>query len=179
MEDFSKLAEQYTPMIFSIIKSLSIYKNKEEFFQTGLIGLWEAHSRFDPAKGKFITYAYGIVKGTIMNELRKEHLFEKRNTPLDFESHDFAEIFLTRDEPLQLENLQSYCEGLTKNQANWLLLTFQENRSLAEIAEQLGVSVAAVKSWRQSALKKLRKAGMETVSQMSITGSYFPDSICE
>ncbi|MDQ0218116.1 sigma-70 family RNA polymerase sigma factor [Peribacillus cavernae] len=157
MDDFSKLADQYTPMIHHIIKSLSIYKNKEEFFQVGLIGLWEAQSKFDPTKGKFLSYAYGNVKGRILNELKKEHLLETRNTPLEFESNDFGEEIPIRDEPLQPERLQSYCEGLTKNQSKWVMLTFQEDKSLTEIAEQLGVSVAAVKSWRQSALKKLRK----------------------
>ncbi|RFU61131.1 sigma-70 family RNA polymerase sigma factor [Peribacillus glennii] len=157
MNEFSKLAEQYTPMIHHIIKSLAIYKNKEDFVQIGLIGLWEAKSKFDPDKGKFLTYAYTTVKGKILNEFTKESLFETRNTPLEMESQDFVQKAVTFDEPLQLETLKTYCEGLTKNQADWLLLTFQEQKSLPEIASQLGVTVSAVKSWRQSALKKLRK----------------------
>ncbi|PLT35809.1 sigma-70 family RNA polymerase sigma factor [Bacillus sp. V5-8f] len=157
MDEFSKLAEQYTPMIHSIIRTLGIYKNKEEFFQIGLIGLWEAEAKFNPEMGKFFTYAYSTVKGKILNELRKEHGFETRHTPLDLETGDVINRMITLDEPLQLENLQTYCDGLTKHQADWLLLTFQEGKSLPEIASKLGVSVAAVKSWRQSALKKLRK----------------------
>lgn len=158
MEDFSKLADQYSPMIYKIISSLSIYKNKEEFFQIGLIALWEARTKFDPVKGSFLNFAYLMVKGRMLNELRKEHHYDSRNTSFEIESFD---KLLARDEPFPIENLQSYCEGLTGNQARWLILTFQEERTQSEIASQLGVSVAAVKSWRKTALKKLRKKADE------------------
>jgi RNA polymerase sigma factor (sigma-70 family) len=157
MDDFSKLAAQYTPMIYRIIRSLSIYKNKEEFFQIGLIALWEAQAKFDPSRGIFLNYAYTVVKGRILNELKKEHRLDERTMPLEMESYEVSKSMLSIEEPLALENLKSYCESLTNNQKNWLLLTFQEDRSLSEISEQFGVSVAAVKSWRQSALKRLRK----------------------
>ncbi|CAH0345881.1 sigma-70 family RNA polymerase sigma factor [Bacillus sp. CECT 9360] len=161
MEDFSKLADQYSPMIHKIIRTLSIYKNKEEFFQIGLIALWEAQTKFDPTKGSFLNFAYLIVKGRMLNELRKENRYDSRNKSFEIESIDISTKVMVRDEPFLIENLQFYCEGLTRNQAHWLILTFQEERSHSEIAEQLGVSVAAVKSWRQSALKKLRKKAAE------------------
>lgn len=47
-------------MIYQIIRSLHIYKNEEEFYQIGLIGLWEAQQRFDEQKGRFFNFAYSF-----------------------------------------------------------------------------------------------------------------------
>lgn len=149
MEDFSKLAIQYTPMIHQIIQTLSIYKNKDDFFQIGLIALWEAQTKFDENKGRFLNFAYTSVKGRMLNELAKQHR-EERKIPLQMDSYCYDSI-------LQLETILSYTETLTVKQKNWVLLTFIENLSLPEIADKLEVSVAAVKSWRSSALQKLRK----------------------
>ena len=79
MESFDELVEQFTPMIYHVIRSLNIYKNEDEFYQTGVIALWEAHQRFDPDKGKFSTYAYSYMKGKMMTELTKHTRVEERN----------------------------------------------------------------------------------------------------
>lgn len=71
LESFEQLAEQYTPMIYKIMHSLHIYKDQEEFFQLGLIALWEASRRFDASKGKLTSYAYMYIKGYLLMELKK------------------------------------------------------------------------------------------------------------
>jgi RNA polymerase sigma factor (sigma-70 family) len=71
LESFEQLASQYEPMIQQIIHSLHIYKNKDEFHHHGLIALWKASKRFDPAKGTFSTYAYHYIKGYLLMELTK------------------------------------------------------------------------------------------------------------
>ncbi|WP_238579120.1 sigma factor [Neobacillus niacini] len=70
MESFEQLAIQYDPMIQRIIYSLHIYKNKDEFLQHGLIALWKASKRFDPARN-YSTYAYYYIKGYLLMELTK------------------------------------------------------------------------------------------------------------
>jgi RNA polymerase sigma factor (sigma-70 family) len=72
LESFEQLAIQYEPVIQRIMYSLHIYKNRDEFPQDGIIALWEASKRFDPAKGNFPTYAYHYIKGYILMELTKE-----------------------------------------------------------------------------------------------------------
>ena len=55
--EFEQLAANYSKMIYSIIHSLGIYKNQDEFYQIGLISLWEASQQFDEQKGLFpLTY---------------------------------------------------------------------------------------------------------------------------
>jgi RNA polymerase sigma factor (sigma-70 family) len=154
LESFDQLSAQYVKMIHSIIHSLHIYKNIDEYFQIGLIGLWEASSRFDPAKGSFSNYAYTYMKGKILNELRKNRTLEERNVHVEDEIFELmAESY--RDHPLQETLLLSYCTELTENQTKWFMYTILHNLTVKEIAEKEGVSVSAVKQWRVGARGKL------------------------
>ncbi|MEC0343621.1 RNA polymerase sigma factor [Peribacillus frigoritolerans] len=61
------------------------------------------------------------------------------------------------EEAFAIDDILTYTEGLTLNQQRWLLQTYLENKTVTEIAEIYQVTAAAVKSWRKSALNKLRK----------------------
>ena len=65
-------------MIYQIIHSLHIYKNHDEFYQIGLIALWEASNQFDETKGAFLSYAYATVKGRILTEIAKQKQDKRR-----------------------------------------------------------------------------------------------------
>jgi len=55
---------EYSNYIYSIMKRFKNYKNKEDLFQAGCIGLINAYNRFDPSMGaKFTTYAYLDILG--------------------------------------------------------------------------------------------------------------------
>lgn len=155
MENFEELAFQYKPMIHKIIQSLHIYKNQEEFYQTGVIGLWEAHQCFNPNKGSFTSYAYTSIKGKLLDELKKAaKLAESYVYPGD-------EYWETIEDPnseplLEKETLLKYCKGLTEKEAKWIMATFIDSLSIKALAEKENVSVSAVKQWKSGALRKLR-----------------------
>lgn len=156
MERFEELAVKYEPMIYHVIHSLNIYKNRDEFYQTGLIALWEAHLRFDEEKGKFSTYAYSYIKGRMLRELSKHRrneaytVFPKEET--------FWEMKEDEDDfqPLEMPMLLSYCHGLTEKQKQWVVYTFYYGMTVREIAEVEKVSQSAVKKWRTGAMKKIK-----------------------
>lgn len=61
---------QYDSYIYYIIsKFYGNYPNKEDLFQAGRIGLWDAYTKFDASQGtKFTTYAFHFIRGK-MSEL--------------------------------------------------------------------------------------------------------------
>lgn len=156
MERFEELAVKYEPMIYHVIHSLHIYKNRDEFYQTGLIALWEAYLRFDAEKGNFGTYAYSFIKGRMLTELSKQRrneertVFPKEETFWDMKKDD------NDCRPLELLTLLSYCHGLTEKQKQWVVYTFYDGMSVREIAEVEKVSQSAVKKWRAGAMEKIR-----------------------
>ncbi|MFJ7976995.1 sigma-70 family RNA polymerase sigma factor [Peribacillus sp. NPDC096379] len=158
METFTEMAEQFRPMIYSIIQSLSIYKNQEEFYQVGLIALWEAQTKFDPDRGAlFSTYAYKVIKGKLLNELRKNVRIDDTYTVTDISVMAEDPALSFSDLHLESEYLSCYCENLTELQRRWVMGTFQDQLSISEMAELYGASNSAVKSWRKSAIMKLQK----------------------
>jgi DNA-directed RNA polymerase specialized sigma24 family protein len=57
---------------------------------------------------------------------------------------------------LEDETMNLYLMHLTENQQRWVIHKVFHMKSEAEIAEIFGVTVYAVKSWRKSAIKRLR-----------------------
>ncbi|MBU8915104.1 sigma-70 family RNA polymerase sigma factor [Bacillus sp. FJAT-29953] len=159
MESFEQLAEQYNPMIHKIIHSLHLYTNKEEFYQHGLIALWEASQRFNPEKGKFINYAYTFIRGRLLEELGK---MARANERYVYKEEEFWGTVpdWQPDRTLEKEILLSYCQMLTPNQRKWIMYTIHDGLSVKEIAEKELVSVSAVKQWRMGARSKLQKQMM-------------------
>jgi RNA polymerase sigma factor (sigma-70 family) len=155
VESFDQLAEQYTAMIHKIIHSLHIYKNVEEFYQIGLIGLWEARKSFDVTKGDFTSYAYLYIKGRLLSELTKASNHWEHTVFPKEEYWETVEEYHA-EQPCEIQVLLSYCEGLTKNQVKWVVYTFIDDLSVREIAAKERVSVSAVKQWRNGAREKIK-----------------------
>lgn len=156
MEGFEHLAKQYEPMIHKIISSLNIYKNKQDYFHIGLVGLWEAAEAFKPEKGEFTNYAYSYVKGQILNEMNRTNRFAERSI---YQKEEYWETVEDThpDQPLELEFLLSYCQGLTEKETKWVVYTCIDFLSIREIAETEKVSLSAVKQWRSGAKRKLKE----------------------
>lgn len=162
MESFEQLAKQYEPMIHKIIRSLNIYKNKEEYYHIGLVGLWEAAEAFDPAKGEFSNYAYSYIKGQILNEMNRINLREERSV---YPKEEYWGTLVEQNpgNPLEMEFLLSSCQTLTEKETKWVIYTCFELLSVKEIAEKEQVSISAVKQWRNGAKKKLQKEFIEII----------------
>ncbi|WP_455661090.1 sigma-70 family RNA polymerase sigma factor [Pradoshia sp.] len=155
MEEFENIAEQYTPLIHHMIKRLNIYKDKEEFIQIGLIALWEASRAFDPAKGQFMSYAFLTIKGRMLSHIQKTNKIHHRETSKEIEmerANQDDELILT----LEWLIPKAFLDTLTSNQSCWLTHHIQYGKTTAEIAADLHITVASVKSWKRTTIKKLQ-----------------------
>lgn len=157
MESFEQISTQYTPMIYSIIGKLNIYHNKDEFFQLGLIAIWEAYKRFNPEKGDFTNYAYSYIKGRLQTEMTRSTKRHEREVPAVEELWEYIVDECTMI-PLEEDTLLSYCRssGLNENQTKWVLYYCLHNLGIKEIAAIEGVALSTVKNWRADARGKLR-----------------------
>lgn len=153
MEHFNEIIKQYEPMIHKIIRTLGIYKNQKEFFQTGLIALWQAAERYDQERGTFSSFAYSYIKGHLLTEMTRRNKHDEHYVCVDDESW---ELFpdLTCQLPFEWEDLN--CEGLTDKEKKWLMYTVIHGLTIKEIATLENVSLSAVKLWRSGARKRLR-----------------------
>lgn len=155
MESFEEVKAAFTPMIHYHIRKLSIYKNKEEFFQLGLIALWQAYQRFNPEKGSFSSYAYVSIKGAMMQEISKSRKEDEQSFAA---SDEFFEPFEGPSDLFYEEDtILALCKNnkLTENQTKWVMYYCYPGFQNKQIAAIENVSVSAVKAWRKGALEKL------------------------
>jgi RNA polymerase sigma factor (sigma-70 family) len=153
VEHFNEIVKQYEPMIHKIILTLGIYKNREEFFQTGLIALWQAAERYNQERGSFSSYAFSYIKGHLQTEMTKRNKYEEHYVSVDDESWDLIPD-LSCNLPFEWEELD--CKELTEKEKKWLMYTVIYGFTVKEIATIENVSPSAVKLWRSGARKKLR-----------------------
>ncbi|RLQ94873.1 sigma-70 family RNA polymerase sigma factor [Falsibacillus albus] len=159
MTSFEEIQKQYEPMIHKIVHSLNLYKNKDEFYQLGLIGLWKAYEKMDPSKGSFTSYAYINIKGAMTEELKSS---VKREETFTYAKEEYWENIENDHQMFSValndrDTLLSYCTKLTENQTKWVLYTFLYGMTAKDIAEKEGVSISAVKKWRNGAKEHLKK----------------------
>ncbi|WP_445491799.1 sigma-70 family RNA polymerase sigma factor [Niallia sp. 03133] len=154
LASFEELVEQYSPMIQHMINKLSIYKNKGEFFQIGLISIWEATNTYQPEKGKYSSYLYRHMWGRFVDELKKQTKDQERHV------HPEEEFWLMIESPsLYTEEeyaIRQLCKPLTDCQTKWVIYTIIHQMTIREIAEKENVSLSAVKGWKKGAVEKLR-----------------------
>src|SRR4051812_20286611 len=151
MNDFEQLATQYKNMIHSIIHALHVYKNQDEFYQIGLLALWDASKNFDEQKGSFSTYAYSFIKGRMLSLLRSE---KKREDRTLYPSEEYWNSLECETRMMEKENILSYFHHLTDKQEKWALSHFYYGLSNKEIAIRENVSLSTVKNWKKLTLEK-------------------------
>ncbi|WP_185806976.1 sigma-70 family RNA polymerase sigma factor [Bacillus sp. HMF5848] len=156
IDRFDELAEQYKPLIYHILKKLAIYQNYDHYYQIGLIALWEAQRRYDPTKSSFTTFAYVTIKGKLQAELTKENRYYERSACL---SDELMATLVDDENPFYSDEFDWILEhaNLSHKQKTWVIKRLLQDKSHKQIAEEEGVTEDAVKSWRKSAIKKLRE----------------------
>lgn len=74
MEEITRLLIENENLIYSIASKFTKYKDKDDLFQVGCIGMIEAYKNFDIDKGvKFTTYAYPYIFGEISRYAQEDH----------------------------------------------------------------------------------------------------------
>lgn len=159
---FDVVAKAYHHMIIGTINKLKIRKELEDFYQIGLIALWNAFEHYNPERGNFSAYAQSIIRGHLLMEFDRRYVRYRTYCIFGNEKGwDVPDRFAIT--PLEKEELEVYFTGLTENQRKWAFATFYENKKVGEIAVEFMVTEEAVKSWRKGAIKRLRENAIKII----------------
>lgn len=98
MEEITKLLIENENLIYSVASKFTKYKDKEDLFQAGCIGMIEAYNNFDNTKGtKFTSYAYPYIFGEINKYVREDHTIKLSKDMQKLKSKiEKARIFLSQ-----------------------------------------------------------------------------------
>ncbi|GAA0615920.1 hypothetical protein GCM10009001_36160 [Virgibacillus siamensis] len=168
---FEEIFEQNKRRIHYQIHKLNIQDPHEEFFQEGLIAMWNAYEKYQPDKGPMATYFNFTIRNRLIDRLRKEISYqnikkkaikEELTQITDGNHYSLQEKLNQRLEPEQSLPLtdpalwKTLKSQLTERQWKWIYYYIIEGMSYKEIAVTENTTVEAVKSWGKQVRMKLR-----------------------
>ncbi|GAQ19569.1 RNA polymerase sigma factor [Oceanobacillus picturae] len=154
---FEDIYEQNKRRIHYHIHKLNLQDPHKEYYQEGLIAMWQAYQKYNPDKGPMATYFNYSIRHKLIDMLRKQtNDSHKLKNYLEKQAPLLAKTTapITYNEiPQLLNEIKSI---LTEKQWKWFYHAILMEMPLKEIAEQENVNVEAVKSWAKQARRKLR-----------------------
>src|SRR5690625_3290408 len=168
---FEEIMKQNERRVHYHIHRLNLQDPQQEFYQEGLVAMWNAYEKYQPDKGTLATYFNYTIRHRLIDLVRKkakeqqhdERFIEDEKLKIDNGNSsrkdklplvDFSDI--TVEDATIWNQVQAV---LTPNQWTWVSCFIISEISTKEIAVQENVSVDAVKSWGRQARKKLRNEG--------------------
>jgi len=148
-----KIVTEYLPLVRSIAARYNkLGIPQEDLEQEGMIGLLEAANKYEENKGaKFSTYATYWIKKYILAAVDKEKKHSSNSTNLNEE--------ITRDEKAYVIRLTTKIvlpSDMPENEKTVLTMLFQDEFTLKEIAEELGISRERVRRLKEKGLRRMR-----------------------
>jgi len=130
----------------------------EEITQEAMVAVWKNAGQFDPAKASAATWIFTIARNLSVDRFRQARrpAFDPNDPAFVPEDEEPPDRVLERAEAE--EKVREVMASLSDNEKSVLMLSFYENQSHSEIAEQLGLPVGTVKSRIRLAFGKLRAA---------------------
>ncbi|MFK3936235.1 sigma-70 family RNA polymerase sigma factor [Alkalihalobacillus sp. NPDC078783] len=157
---FEHVLAQYTPLIKSQIKRLSLMQHYDEAYQVAMIALWDAYRRFTPEKGEFAAFAQLRVRGDLISYVRKEIRNTERFVLTDESTEHLLENLSVEDEYESTgSHFTPFLNQLSPRELLYVEQVLIQGKSIKSLAARHQVTVNTVASWSKSARRKLREMG--------------------
>ncbi len=156
-----KIVTEYQSLVQSIARSYSKSGVPlEDLLQEGMLGLMEAHKRYDSSRQvKFSTYAVFWIKKYILSAIEQEYRSGLHTIELS-ENH-IQQIADPAPEPEATSHSNNELLKLPPDvpdiEATILRLSFEQQKTIKEIASSLNLTTEKVKQLRQKALRRIKK----------------------
>lgn len=169
---FEEIFEQNKRRIHYYIHRLNIQDPHQEYYQEGLVAMWNAYEKYDPDKGPMATYFNYTIRNRMIDLMRKqnqesakvERFAHEHRTQIEdgnyHRSRGSSYPIAKKDDSIPAFGAEIWNKvrrELSDNQWKWVMGAVVEGLKAREIAEREGVTVEAVKSWAKTAKEKLRK----------------------
>jgi len=150
-----ELYQNYLPLVKSIAFRYKGRVSFEDLVQEGFLGLLEAEKRFDSSKkAKFSTYAFYWIKKKILEAIRKEKIQSLDSVELNeeiLENPIIEKTYESKD-----SGIFSLNKNLSSLEQKIFRLHFQQEKSLSQIAKELGIRRERVRQTKQLLLRKIK-----------------------
>ena len=151
---FSEIFDFIAPKINAYyVKNNIGIEQAEELTQEVLSTIWLKAEQFDPEKSKFITWSFTIARN-------KKIDFYRKNKKSDVNEEDIRDFLYedNKSDDYELEStIKKITQELDENQKKLIKMSFFEQKSHKNIAEELEIPLGTVKSRIRASLNKMQK----------------------
>lgn len=154
---FERLFNQYNRLLYTLAyRFLKSEMEAEDAVQYTFMKLWEERKKLDFQNG-VRSLLYTIMKNYILNELRHKNLVYEKNYQLVQQTKETADEFLEEYEEQNMrEQLILAINKLPPQKSMICMMKLKEGLTNQEIADQMHITIATVKSHYTQAVKMLR-----------------------
>ena len=151
---FSQIFDFIAPKINAYyIKNNLKVEQAEELTQEVLSTIWMKAKLFNPQKSKFITWSFTIARNKKIDFYRKN----KKNNVNEDDIRDFL-YENNKSDDYEIESIiKKITQELDQNQKKLIKMSFFEQKSHKNIAEELEIPLGTVKSRIRASLNKMQK----------------------
>ena len=151
LPEFESVIVLYEPLIKKFLAKYGLLSEFDEYRQIAWIALWQAYSNFNPEKGPFPAYASAVIRGRLLTEMKRRKQYKVR-----FELKDQINDKCTY-QPSNAFEMDWHFSFLSPREKLWLQAAIIEGFGTKDIAKRYGVTQDTVRSWKKSAVKKLKQ----------------------
>ena len=146
------LYDKYSGALFGVVLRMCRDRElAEDLLQEIFLTIWEKIGQYDPAKGKFYTWAYRIARNKTLNALRKsDPLIQKEDLGVykDKEENKEAQDF---------DGLYMEIDKLEEHHKKVIELVYFKGLTHREAHKEMDVPMGTFKSYVRQALNRLRE----------------------
>ena len=157
---FSLLYDQTAARVLGLIRRVLIDPaQSEEVTQEVFLEVWQSAARFDPNKGRALTWIMTMAHRRAIDRIRAAQASRNRDTAVGLRDlpTPYDQVSETVEIRLEHERVEVAMSKLSDNQRQAVTLAYFGGLSQSEVAAQLGIPLGTAKTRLRDAMIRLRE----------------------
>lgn len=157
---FSELYELITPRMLGLVRHvLKDHAQSEEVVQEVLVEIWQTAPRFDPNKGKAVTWMLTMAHRRAIDRVRSAQSSRDRDTKIGIRDlgREYDSVAESVEIRIEHERVERALTKLTELQRQAVELAYYGGYTHSEVSTMLSVPIGTVKTRLRDGMIRLRE----------------------